>query len=254
MASIGCRPPVTFRPPIPTETLPNTVAELLQYAEAQAGKQDALAMQKALEALDKAHRLDPTSYESAWKAARASTWLADELSEDKNKRAQFARLGIGYAKAAIEIDRNRVEGHFYEGEDIGLLATTKLIGGRFDVPKVRDAEKRAAAIDGTYDHGGPYRVLGSLYAEAPPWPASIGDVDQGVEFLEKAVSIAPDYPFNHLRLGNAYAKQHDSAKALAEYQTVINAQPQPEFEHQLARWKRLAQQGIDDVTRKQSYP
>ena len=52
-------------------------------------------------ALDKAVKADPKSYEAAWKAARACGWLADELYDDKTKRAHFAGRGAEYAKAAI---------------------------------------------------------------------------------------------------------------------------------------------------------
>ena len=253
-ALAGCRLPIVKSDATVSEqTLPKTVPELVQYAEEQAGKQNAVAMQNALVALDKAHTIDPKNYEAAWKAARAATWLADELYDDKNKRAHYAGVGVDYAKAAIADNPGGVEGYYYLGETMGLAATTKLVGGKFDVPKVRDAWKKAITIDPGYNHGGPYRDLGTLYTKAPPWPASIGDTGQGVDYLKKALAIAPDYPQNNLFLGDAYAADGQSDKALEQYHIVLNAPGRPDYDHLLPKWKRLAQLGIEDVTRKQSY-
>ena len=254
VALAGCpRPVVKSDATVTEQQLPKTVPELIKAADEMAAKQDSVNMQNALVALDKAHTLDPKNYEAAWKAARAALWLADELYDDKNKRAHYAGAGAEYAKAAIDDNGAGVEGYYYAGMNIGLLATTKTIGGKFDVPKVRDAEKKAASLDDKYDHGGPYRVLGSLYSEAPPWPASIGDTEQGVKYLKKALELGPDYPLNNLRLGRAYAADGQSAKALEQYNLVLEAQPKPEYEHMLPKWKRMAHQFVEDVTRKQSY-
>jgi tetratricopeptide (TPR) repeat protein len=229
LALSGCPvPQVKPDTNVTQQQLPSTVPELMKYAEDMAAKQNVVDMENALMALDKAHTIDPKNYEIAWKAAKASEWLAEELYDDathqgdKTKRAHYAGVGIDYAKSAIEDNPKGVEGHYYSGINIGLSATTKVIGAKFDVPKVRDAEKKAVALDACYDHGGPLRVLGSVYAQAPPWPASIGDVGQGIDYLQKALKCAPDYAQNNLLLGDAY-------------------QPKPGDTHFLEKWKHLAE-------------
>ena len=134
--------------------------------------------------------------------------------------------------------------------NLGLQATTKLVGAKFMVPSVRDAAKKAMSIDSCFDRGGPGRVLGSLYAEAPPWPASIGDPDKGVEILQQALKCAPDYPQNNLLLGNALVKAERYDEAKQQYQVVLNAQPKPEDQHFLPKWKNLAQKGLDEAEKK----
>jgi tetratricopeptide (TPR) repeat protein len=233
------------------EQLPKTIPELLKYAEEEAAKQSSVAMQNAERALEKAHALDPKNYEVAWKAARADAWLADELYNDKTKRAHYSGVGRDYAKAAIEANPNGVEGHYYNGINTGLWVTTEVIGAKFDAPKVRDAAKKAAQIDPKFDRGGPYRLLGAVYANAPPWPASIGDTEKGVSMLEKALEIAPDFPLNNLLLGDAYAADGQYDKAMVQYHKVLDAQPQPDTQHSLPKLKQKARQGIENVTRKQ---
>lgn len=249
----GCPvPPIRSGATVTSDKLPDKAPELIKYADDIYGRPDATSaqMENALLALDKATRADPTSYEAHWKAARATAWLGDELYDDKTKRQHFSGRGIEYAKTAIELDPKRVEGHYYSGNNLGLSASAKLVGAKFMVPSVRDAWKKAMNIDACYDHGGPPRNLGELYAKAPPWPASIGDPDKGVEMVLQALKCAPDWPLNHLFLGDALvgAEKYDEAKK--EYQQVLDAQPRPEDQHFLPKWKGMAKKGIEDADKK----
>jgi tetratricopeptide (TPR) repeat protein len=247
----GCPIPVIKSDATVTaQQLPSAVPELLKYADEEEVKQTSIAMQNALTALDKAHLLDPKSYEAAWRAAKDAGWLADELYNDKTKRAHYSGVGRDYSKAAIDLNPNGVEGHYYSGITTGLWVTTEVIGAKFDAPKVRDAAKKASQIDPKFDRGGPYRLLGIVYAKAPPWPASIGDTEKGVDYLKKALEIAPDFPLNNLLMGDAFAADGQYPEAMKQYHKVLAAQPQSEY-HFLSKWKQLARQGIEDVTRKQ---
>ncbi|MDB4968128.1 MAG: hypothetical protein JWN44_3817 [Myxococcales bacterium] len=238
------------------DKMPDKAPELVKYADEIFVKSTATAgggtpeMENALVALDKAVKADPKSFEAAWKAARAAGWLADEFYDDKTKRAHFAGRGSEYAKAAIELQPKRVEGHYYSGINLGLTATTKTIGAKFMVPSVRDAEKKAMQIDAGYDRGGPPRVLGSLYAKAPPWPASVGDPDKGVELMTQAVKLGGDYPLNNLLLGDALVAAERFDEAKKQYDIVLQAQPVPADAHFLPKWKNLAHKGMEDADKK----
>jgi tetratricopeptide (TPR) repeat protein len=249
----GCKvPPIKSGATVTTTNLPEKVPDLIKYADdiyarAEVSSAD---MENALVALDKATKAEPRSFEAQWKAARATIWLADDFYDDKTKRAHFSGRGAEYSKSAIELEPKRVEGHYYSGEGLGLSATTKTIGAKFMVPSVRDAEKKAMQLDACFDHGGPPRVLGSLYAKAPPWPASIGDPDKGVELLQQALKCGPDWPQNNLLLGDALcaAERYDEGKK--EYQIVLDAQPRAEDTHFLPKWKGLAKKGMDECDKK----
>ena len=249
----GCPvPPIKSGATVTAEKLPEKVPDLIKYADDIHAKTDpsAVDMENALLALDKATKAEPKSFEAQWKAARVTVDLADEYYDDKTKRAHFSGRGIDYAKAAIELEPKRVEGHYFSGNNLGLSASAKLVGAKFMVPSVRDAWKKAMTIDACYDHGGPPRNLGELYAKAPPWPASIGDPDKGVELLGQALKCAPDWPQNHLFLGDALcaAEKYDEAKK--QYQVVTDAQPNAEDQHFLPKWKNLAKKGSEDCEKK----
>jgi tetratricopeptide (TPR) repeat protein len=249
----GCPvPPIKSGATVTTEKLPEKIPELVKYADDIRVKPDASAaeMENALLALDKATKTDPKNFEAQWKAARMAVDLADEYYDDKTKRAHFSGRGIEYAKAAIDLEPKRVEGHYYSGENLGLSATTKVVGAKFMVPSVRDAAKKAMQLDSCYDHGGPPRLLGSLYAEAPPWPASIGDPDKGVDLLQQALKCDPGYALNNLLLANALCKAEKYDEAKQQYQIVFDAQPKPEYQHSLPTWKARAKKGAEDCEKK----
>ena len=249
----GCPvPPIKSGATVTSEKLPEKVPDLIKYADQIHADPNVTSaqMENELLALDKATKIDPKSFEAQWKAARAATELADEYYDDKTKRAHFSGRGIEYAKAAIELEPKRVEGHYYSGTNLGLSATTKVVGAKFMVPSVRDAGKKALAIDPCFDHGGPARLLGSLYTEAPPWPASIGDPDKGVELMQQAVRCAPDWPQNNYLLGNSLCAAEKYDEAQKQYQIVFDAQPRPEDQHFLPKWKGLAKKKSEDCEKK----
>jgi tetratricopeptide (TPR) repeat protein len=255
----GCAvPPIKSAATVKATGLPEKAPELIQYADAIYVKSMATAgdgsadMENALVALDKAVKLEPTSYEAAWKAARACAWLAEDLFDsDKTKCAHFSGRGADYAKAAVKANANGVEGHYYDGINSALNATTRLwVTAKFMVPAIRDTWKKAMQLDATFDHGGPPRALGSLYAHAPPWPASIGDPEMGVKLLKKALEIAPDYPQNALLFGDALVADEQYEEAQRQYHKVLEAQPQPDYAHFLSKWKQKAQKGLEKADKK----
>jgi tetratricopeptide (TPR) repeat protein len=254
----GCAAPtIKNLPKLPTE-LPENVPALIHYADEIYVRSTATAdggaadMEKALAALDKAVTLDGGSYEAEWKAARACAWLAEDLFDnDKTRRAEFSGRGFEYAKAAVSANPKGVEGHYYSGINRAIQATTKLfVSAKFMVPAIRDTWKKALQIDSSFDHSGPARALGALYAHAPPWPASIGDPEMAVALLKKAIASAPDYPQNALLLGDALVADEKYEEAMPEYRKVLEAQPEPDDAHFLSRWKQRAEKGLAEANKK----
>jgi tetratricopeptide (TPR) repeat protein len=261
LVAAGCRvPPIKSSATTTAAKLPDKVPDLIKFADDTLVKANAQIdggtgdMENALLALDKAHELDPHSYEAAWKAARVCAWLADDQYNDKNKRAHFSGRGTDYAKAAVALNPKGIEGLYYSGINLGLETTTKLVGAKFMVPSVRDAAKKAMQVDSGYDRGGPPRLLGALYSEAPPWPASIGDPDKGVDLLTLSMKApgGDSWPQNELLLANALVKAEKYDEAKRHYQVVLAAQPTPEDAHFLPQWKEKAKKGMENATKLQA--
>jgi hypothetical protein len=237
-------PPVLNAATVKAAELPEDREELLKYADEEMSKDSVIGAENSLVALEKAigpHALTVIGkdYDALWRAARACAWVAEDLTDNKT-RDQFAYHGVDYAKAAIALEPKRVEGHYYLGINTGLSASTRGLTAYPMVPRVRDEALAAAKADEKFDHAGPLRLLGGVYAKAPGWPASIGDPDKGVQYMEKAVKLAPEYPENHLLYGDALLAAEKSVDAAREYKQVMEAPNQPEYGHRLLRWKRDA--------------
>jgi len=250
---IGCRaapPPVLHEATVNAGQLPSDPAELVKYIDDEDKKQTAEAAENEVLAVDKGLDKDPKSYELLWRGSRACAWLTEEFP-NKDQRASWAEKGIRYAKRAVAVNGNRVEGHYYLGINLGQSARTKTIGAYLMVPKVVKEGQIALKIDEKFDHGGPGRLVGNVYAKAPPWPASIGDTDEGVGYLRRVVEIAPDYPQNHLHYADALFADGKYGEAAKEYKLVLDAPPSPAWQHWIDQWKKDAQKGLQKIAEKQ---
>ncbi len=243
----GCPPNKPVETPVTVKDteLPDDPAALIKYADEQMHKQSAEGAVNALAALKKA-LLKEKTFEVLWRAAYASSWLSEEYQDDARKK-EYAEKGSDYAKQAIALDDKRVEGHYYQGITIGQYAYVKQTEARALVPQVLEAAKKAVTANEKFDHAGPLRLLGSLYAQAPEPPTSVGDHDEGVKVLSRAVQLDPNYPQNWLLLGDAQRIAKNLDQAEEAYNRVLAAAPQGSYAHFLPRWQKQAQDGLRKV-------
>lgn len=245
----GCAPkppadPITIPPP--AANLPNDPQALLRIADQDYAKQTPEGVQAAVGALEKANGIEK-SYDALWRLSRAYSWLSDDATDDRNKE-QLANTGMELAKQAVAAKPDRVEGHYYLGTTIGQIAYEKKLKAKDLVPQVLAEAKAAVKADPRFDHAGPLRLEGALLSQAPEPPTSVGDHEEGMRTLEHATQLAPDYPLNHLLLGDAYRVNQLLDKAEREYNTVLAAPNNPEWSRQLARWQDQARQGLRKVS------
>jgi tetratricopeptide (TPR) repeat protein len=231
--------------------MPGDVVDLIKFADEEDKKQSPGSEENAVLAIDKGLEKDPNSYELLWRGARSCAWLTDEFT-DHDRRASWAEKGVSYAKRAVMQNDRRVEGLYYYGINLGQDATTKTVGAYLMVGKVKKAAESAKKIDEKFDHAGPGRLLGNIYAKAPPWPASIGDTDEGVTQLKRVVEIAPDYPQNHLHYADALYADGQYPAAEKEYQVMLDWQLPPELAYRGARWKQEAEKGMKKAKDKEA--
>lgn len=238
-----------FTPTLTAAQLPTDTPGLLKVTDEEMNKRTALGMANALVAVDKILAAEPKNFEAAWRGARACAFLTEEFPTEKAPRGKYADRGVNYAKIAQTTDAARVEGHYWYGINLGQLATTTT-EGRGMVPKVVEAGKEAAKIDEKYDFAGPLRLLGSVYAKAPEPPVSVGDRDEGVRTLDRAVQLFPGHPQNVLHLGDALLADDKLNDAEKRYNQVLNAPSDPAWASRLDYWKKEAQAGLKRVSRK----
>jgi tetratricopeptide (TPR) repeat protein len=248
LGATGCPP---AKPPVSAATvkdaeLPAEVAKLIEYADGEIKKQEASAVENAVKALDKARAAEPNNVEVMWRLARAHAWLAEEYT-DEGQRADNAQKGINAGEAAVKADPNRVESQYYLGLARAEWVSVKREKAREMLPSVVEAANAAVKLNEKYDQGGPLRLLGSVYAQAPEPPVSVGDREEGVKLLQRAVSISGGHPENHLLLGDAYRMNKDLDAAEREYESVLAMAVAGPYAHRLPKWQKQAQEGLTKV-------
>jgi tetratricopeptide (TPR) repeat protein len=167
----------------------------------------------------------PTNAEAAWQFARAC-FDQGEFATNDDVRASVSNEGIAACRQLILREPQMAAAHYYLAMDLGELARTKLIGALPLLAEMETEWKKAQALDENFDFAGPDRNLGSLYLEAPGWPASIGSKREARQHLMRAVQLDPGYPENGLNLLGAYIKWHDSDGIEREYKRLLKLLPE----------------------------
>ena len=169
--------------------LPGDLAKLVALSDRLVADPDASprTLDRALAALEKASGLDSAdAYALSWREAQAAIELSRLLDHTQDREMLLARARSA-AHRATRLEE-RVEGHYYEALAIALQAD---VTQDMDLikPLVAAAET-AVALAPSYDGAAPLRLLGKVYLEAPEWPTSVGDRDEAVEVLKKAVTVS----------------------------------------------------------------
>lgn len=232
---------------IDRDRLPTTIPELVTVADrAVARSRSVRVLAIAGAAMEKALAMDPTNPEALWRAARSYVYLAEQV-KDRELVLKLAREARRLAELMVTRAPKRPEGYYYEAAAAGLLAQVHLAPGR----EVQEAVERPALelleLDPSYEQGGAMRILGALYVKAPTWPAGVGDVDEGLELLERAVREYPNHPLNHLFLAQALQKVGRKAEAIVELRKVLKFPPEGEWKLVAAPFRQDARQLLRDM-------
>jgi hypothetical protein len=163
---------------------------------------------------------------NAWRLGRASYDWA-EFATNAEQRAAVAQAGIAACRLLLAHDPRSAAGHYYLAMDYGQLAEAE--GPSMAAYKlIRDIEhefRAAAELDERLDFAGPVRCLGLLYRDAPAWPVSIGSRHKAREYLERAATLAPDYPGNQLNLVESHLLWHGPDETEAAWRRLAALWP-----------------------------
>jgi tetratricopeptide (TPR) repeat protein len=181
---------------------------------------------------------EPPSAPVFWKAARAAFLLADAEADAEKRRA--AEEGVRWAERAIAIDPRLAEAHYFLALNLGLVAQVRGMAALGLVPRIIAAGRRAHELGADLERAGPLRLLGMLYIKAPPWPTSVGDIDEGLRLLRQAVERYPDEPLNRLFLAEALIADRRHEEARAELRRVLAAPPRGDWARTGKRWRARA--------------
>jgi tetratricopeptide (TPR) repeat protein len=185
---------------------------------------------KAKEALAKYQAALPAgedAYGVNWRLARVEYWIGDH-TPDNNVKKQIFQQGIDYAKKAIELAPDKVEGHFWLGVCYGVYGEAKgVLKSLALVKPIKEEMRRVLEIEPAYDKGGADRVLGRVFHEVPGFFG--GSEKKSLEHLLKAVEYGPRVGLNLLYLADTYISLDQIEKARQTLEYILSMEPEPEL-------------------------
>jgi tetratricopeptide (TPR) repeat protein len=197
------------------------------------GREDLTRARTAVAALRHARTADPGNYEAAWKLARASFYVGDHTDNDDEQDDMF-RAGTEAGKAAIRLEPNKPEGHFWLGANYGGAAAHSTIANLSSFTDIKTEMEAVLKIDESYQGYSAYLGLGRLYLQAPRVLG--GDSSKAIEYLEKGLKLNPNHSLMRYHLAQAYESNNRDAEAKKQLETLTATAPDPKYmaEHKTA--------------------
>jgi tetratricopeptide (TPR) repeat protein len=156
------------------------------------------------------------------RAAACYLYLA-ETAEDRDGRLEMARRGLEAAQEVARLHPESALAHYLSAHLAGLEAEADPLRGLVAVRHIEESATRARDLNPHLDGGGPDRILGELYLQAPGPPVSVGDPERALEHFRRAVDLAPDIGENRLGLAEALLSMEEPSSACAELHAYFTA-------------------------------
>jgi tetratricopeptide (TPR) repeat protein len=169
---------------------------------------------------------NPTSFEAAWKLARADYWLGGHAPEPE--RRAFLENGIDAGRKAVAIAPNRPEGHFWIGANMGALAESFGIRVGLKYRKaIKDELETALRLDPAFQQGSADRALGRWYAKVPGLFG--GSKKLAEDHLRASLKYNANNTLSHFFLAEVLLDEGRKDEARAELLKVLEAPLNPDW-------------------------
>ncbi len=183
-------------------------------------------------------------YEAAWRLGRAHFFLGQEAENGKDARTHYAR-GVEASTRAAELEEQRVEGHFWLGVNLALVARKENpLHALAHVLRAKKALERAAQIDAAYHAAGPLRVLARLQHKLPRILG--GGHKRARSNFEQAIRLAPANTVTRIYFAELLIETGDEPEARAQLKAILDAPPAPAWMFEAERDRKLAREKLTE--------
>lgn len=166
----------------------------------------------------------PENEEALWRVAQLYYTYGDKASS-KEEKLKFYEKGKEFAKKLIELNPNHPQGHFWFAVNLGRVAQTKgVLNSLFLAPTIKRGFEKALEL--YPKHTGAMNGLAVFYYELPGLLG--GSLDKSLEWLNKAISIDPNYSLLYINFAKVYIKKKEYNKA-REYLEKMLAIKNPSY-------------------------
>jgi tetratricopeptide (TPR) repeat protein len=218
--------------------------EITQADQLYGHRDDLLQLRRGIVALRQALTKDPGSYEAAWKLSKFNYYLATHTDDTKERDDAF-KAGIDAGKAAVQLQNQKPDGHFWLGANYGGAAEHSTIQGLATVDDIRNEMETVLRLDQGYQNGSAYMVLGLVYLNAPGIVG--GDPKKAVEEMQKGLPFGEPNAFLHLYLAEAYQKVGRNDDARRELKKILDMTPDPSYLPEYKEASADAQKLLDQI-------
>ncbi|MBD0324846.1 MAG: tetratricopeptide repeat protein [Pyrinomonadaceae bacterium] len=204
-----------------------TAAELIAQADKlYAEREDLTRLRAGITALRRARAAEPSNYEAEWRLAKFNYYLGAHTN-DKRERDKAFRDGAEAGQRAVELQKDKPDGHFWLGANYGGSAEHSTLAGLTGVDDIVGEMETVLRLDEGYQSGSAYMALGQVYLKAPRMLG--GDQQKAVAMLEKGLRFGENNAFLRLRLAEAYVavKRYDDARK--QLDALSNLKPHPDY-------------------------
>jgi tetratricopeptide (TPR) repeat protein len=200
------------------------------------GREDLTKARVAVAALRQARTADYGNYEAAWKLARAAFYVGDRTDNDSEQDDMF-REGTEAGKAAVTLQPDKPDGHFWLGANYGGKAASSTLANLSSFQDIKGEMEAVLKLDEGYQGYSAYLGLGRLYLQAPAMLG--GDSQKAIQYLEKGVKLNPNHALMRFHLAEAYAENNRDAEAKKQINALMALTPDPKYtaEHKQAMEK-----------------
>ena len=190
------------------------------------GREDMNKARVAVASLRQARLADYGNYEAAWKLARASFYVGDR-TDSGSERDDLFREGTDAGKAAVQLQPDKPEGHFWLGANYGGAAAHSTIANLSSFQDIKQEMEAVLKIDEGYQGYSAYLGLGRLYLQAPGVLG--GDTNKAIEYLEKGIKLNPTHGLMRFHLAEAYEANTRDAEAKKQIEALMAITPDPKY-------------------------
>jgi tetratricopeptide (TPR) repeat protein len=184
---------------------------------------------------------NPTSFEAAWKLARADYWLGGHAPQ--SDRRAFLENGIDAGRKAVAIAPNRPEGHFWLAATMGALAESFGLRAGLKYRKaIKDELETVLRLDPAFQQGSADRALGRWYAKVPGFFG--GSKKLAEEHLRASLKYNENNTASHYFLAEMLLDEGRKDEARAELQKVLDAPNNPDWTPEDRDYKAKAERLI----------
>ena len=129
------------------------------------------------------------------------------------------REGTDAGKAAVQLQPNKPDGHFWLGANYGGSAAHSTLSNLSSFQDIKGEMEAVLKLDEGYQGYSAYLGLGRLYLQAPRVLG--GDQAKAIEYLEKGVKLNPNNTMMRLHLAEAYDEVNRDADAKKQIETIM---------------------------------